>query len=338
MTKLISHPATLVDPMRLNQIFNNKLDYTKDPLKSARAKILQEAPLNYSPRSLEVVSIGFGGTGQGHNEFTGDGKMCYAQTLAYLITKNETYANNCMSILDAWATKCKQFTGENAILEASWGTAVMARSCEILKHFYPKWNKDIEKRYISWVQKLLMPHLKCETEKYKLNWGFHNNWHTSNTEARLQFALLTNNTTEVDWCVNQYKTILSSYVYKTGFTYETLRDSDHCCFGIAGMIHICEILYHQGINVYNLNDNSLLRCVELHARIYGDNFTPPNYARDQFNVCKWIQPSGWEIVLNHFGESNLPFTKKLLSKIRPCGFALHWGYDTLTHATTTEFN
>jgi hypothetical protein len=207
----------------------------------------------------------------------------------------------------------------------------MARSAELLKYTYPQWNIKVETDYINWVKKLLLPHLRGETEKYKLKWGFYNNWHTSILEARLQFGLLCNDLNEVNYCISEYQKIVVSYVKDNGFTGETLRDSDHCCFGLAGMIQICEILYHQGINLYC---KRLFNAIELHANIYACNYTPPGYSREQFNIRSWIQPSAWEIAFCHFScrqKLNMPCTQRLLEKIRPCNFELHWGFDTLTH-------
>jgi hypothetical protein len=292
----------------------------------------EEGPIR--SQVIEVVDIGFGGKGRGHKEFTGDGRRCYAQVLAYLISGKEVYAKNATKIIRDWTQKCKVFKGENAPLEAAWGTAAMARSCELLKYTYAKWDKTLEREYINWVKRLLMPHLKGETEKYKLKWGFYNNWHTSILEAKLQFALLCDETKAVNECVEEFKKIQSKYIQENGFTYETLRDSDHNCFGMAGIINVSEILYNQGIDVYSMRNSILHKTIELHAEIYNGNKIPDGYKKEQFNIYKWIQPSSWEIVYNHYVNRNgkkMPNTKQLLEKIRPCKFELHWGYDTITH-------
>lgn len=304
-----------------------------ESLRKAVELIIEDAA-NSAGQALEVVDIGFGGKGKGHVEFTGDGKRCYAQVLAYLITGNEEYARNAMKIIKDWTQKCKVFRGDNAPLEAAWGTAVMARTMELLKYRYSKFDLNLEKEYISWVKRLLIPHLTGQTEKYKLKWGFYNNWHTSILEAKLQFALLCDDTSSVNECIQEYIKIQNKYIQENGFTYETLRDSDHNCFGIAGIINVSEILYNQGIDMYSLRNNLLHKCVELHAGIYHCNIIPAGYKREQFNIYKWIQPSSWEIVFNHFtNRRNMPMpnTKQLLNKIRPCKFELHWGYDTITH-------
>jgi hypothetical protein len=303
-------------------------------VKKAVELLLREVKSEVKANVLEVVEIGFGGSGRGHDEFTGDGKECYKQALAYLTTGRDVYAENCIKIINQWTQKCKEFKGNNAPLEAAWGTAVMARSCELLKYTYMKWDKKVEESYKNWVRKLLMPHLRGQTEKYGLKWGFYNNWHTSILEAKLQFALLCDDIVLVNECIDEFKKIHSKYLQDNGFTYETLRDSDHNCFGIAGIINVSEILYNQGIDVYLLRDNLLCKTVELHAGIYACGLIPKEYKREQFNIYKWIQPSSWEIAYNHYKNRKgiqMPNTEVLLNKIRPCNFELHWGYDTITH-------
>jgi hypothetical protein len=101
------------------------------------------------------------------------------------------------------------------------------------------------------------------------------------------------------------------------------------------MVQICELLYHQGINLYTMKNNLLMRCVEFHAQLYGTNYTPPGYQREQFRINKYIEPCAWEIARNHYVNRCgllMPHTDNLLKKLRPCGYVFHWGYDTLTHA------
>lgn len=324
----IRHPATLIDPQSVWSLKNKNNRYI--------SHIVSEATRFTQPKAIPVVNIGFGGSGLGHLEFTSDAKAAYANALAYLATENTTFAENTLRILNAWSTTCKTFTGPNAPLEAAWGTAAMARACELLKYTYPSTqNINTETSFIDWVRRLLMPHLRGETERYRLNWGFYNNWHTSINEARLQFALLCDDIPEVNGCLQRYITIFNSYVNDVGTTGETYRDSDHCCFGLAGLVQTCELAFHQGVNLYQLRNNLLHKCMEIHAGMLGCGVFPSCVDKTKLIVYRWIQPCGWEISYAHFVNRkglNMPYTNQLLTRIRPCGFELHWGYDTLTHS------
>lgn len=336
MIKTIVHPATLINKERLMDLSNEKSKlYSQPHVLQARDALLCSTPIDYKPSPREVYDSPFyNGVGKPDKSFTNDAEQAYHQALAWVVTKNDKYALNCMAILNAWATVNKQFTNGNAPLEAAWGTAAMARSAELLKYSFPKWDKEIEKRYITWTRTVLMPHMRGETEKYKLEWGFYNNWHTSITEARLQFAFLCDDEEESNWCIKRYEQIFNSYVKNDGMTGESFRDSDHCCFGLAGMLQICELLYHQGVNMYGLKSRLLMKVIELHAAVYALGIMPSGTSKEQFKMCGWIQPSGWEITRNHYvvrAKQKMPHTEALLKKIRPCKYALHWGWDTLTH-------
>lgn len=327
----VIHPATIISPKDTTIPFRSIKNNT-DLLNF----ILNQAPKIISHNAKQTIHVNFNDNGDCHKSFVTDSKQCYAQTLAFLITGDSTYAQNVIKIISAWFNTCTIFKGDNAPLLAAWGTSSMARSCEILKYTYSQWPLNFESNYINWVKKLLLPHLRGETEKYKLNWGFYNNWHTSITEARLQFALLCNDITEINFCIQHFIDIFQFYINDSGLTYESFRDSDHNCFGLAGIINICEILFHQNIDLFSYRDNILLKCIELHAGVYASNVIPKHLSVDikQFNVFKWIQPSSWEIVYNHFvnrRQLKMPYTKVLLIKIRPCKYELHWGYDTITH-------
>lgn len=326
----IKHPATLIDPQSVWILKNKNNQYI--------THIISEASRFTQPKAIPVVNIGFGGSGIGHLEFTTDAKAAYANALAYLVTQNPNFANNLLRILKAWSTTCKTFIGPNAPLEAAWGTAAMARACELLKYTYNSTTPDtntVINTFIDWVRRLLMPHLRGDTERYRLNWGFYNNWHTSINEARLQFALLCNDLPEVNDCLQRYVTIFNAYVKDSGLTGETYRDSDHCCFGLAGLVQTCELAFHQGVDLYQLRNNLLHKCMETHAGMLACGVFPPCVDKSKLIVYRWIQPCAWEIVYHHFVNRKgmeMPFTKQLLSRIRPCGYELHWGYDTLTHS------
>jgi hypothetical protein len=164
--------------------------------------------------------------------------------------------------------------------------------------------------------------------------GVFNNWHTSINEAHLQFALFTDDVVEVNACYARYREIFSSYVKDSGLTGESFRDSDHCCFGLAGLIQTCELAWHQGVDLYSMRDGLLRKSIELHAGVYSGREIPAGCKREDFKIVPWIQPSEWEIARNHYivrCKMEMPHTEKLLVKIRPCKYALHWGWDSLTH-------
>lgn len=321
---VIKHPATTIPLDRLNVLSGGW------PRNSvfivARAKLLSQTILNYYPQALLNVNIGFGGVGVGHKQFTQDGEQAFLNALSYLVTRNETYANQVQKILDAWSTTCKVFTGNNAPLEAAWGTASMARACELMKWTYHKWDVSVEKRYIAWVDKLLMPHLKGVTERYNLEWGYYNNWHSSILEARLQFALLTNDFSERSLCIEKYKVLVDKGIASDYTVHDGFRDSTHTEFFIAGMVQIPEILFNQGVNMYT---EKLFKMINMYANVYFNSKVPSTMKLTSFpNISNYHEPCGWEIISVRSGN----LYKDVLKKMRPFRYTFHFGCDTLTHA------
>lgn len=336
------HPATIVSRSFVEKVLQNDDILLSHPtFITAKKAILDSTPINFTPHALQTVDIDHFGTGQGHPEIKADCEQLYTQALAYLLSKKEIYAENVLNIMKTWSETCTTFTGSNAPLEGAWMLASMARGIEIIKYIYPNYNYNIHNKFVNWIKTTVLPHLLGQTSVSSWIWGdktTFNNWHTSTIEARLQFAILTDNVIEINNCVNLYKAVFSKYVNDNGLTGESFRDSDHCCFGLAGMINICEILHNINIDVYTLRDNLLMKCVELHAGVYCFQKVPPGYSVSQFNCYCWIQPSSWEIAYNHFCNRlhlSMPNTLGLLSKTRPSKYQLHWGYDTLTHSVST---
>lgn len=59
-----------------------------------------------------------------------DGAYSYKYALAYLATSLRAFAHNTLDIVDAWATRNREWgimDGGNGALEAAWGAAAMAK-------------------------------------------------------------------------------------------------------------------------------------------------------------------------------------------------------------------
>ena len=321
-------PATLVskDQVHKLQTCNKSSSEWQKTIKT----ISDMTPIEYKHKAFPNPHVGPYGEGKGHKEITGDGEQVYLQTLMYIFTKNEIYAKNALQIMQGWAETCTSFEGSNAPLEIGWALASMAKGAELLRYVYAKWDKVVEQKFISFVDKVFLPKLQK-----KLGWT--NNWQITICEARLQYALFARPSqsnvllNEIAWCQKEFQRIMDVFVRSSGQTDETTRDMIHAQFGIGGLVQICEIFWHQGIKLYDYKDNLLSKVAEYHASILNGN-TPKE-------VCElikdnWFIPCGWEIVLHHYQvrcKHRLPQTDALLKKKRPCKYTFHWGGDTCTH-------
>jgi hypothetical protein len=150
-------------------------------------------------------------------------------------------------------------------------------------------------------------------------------------EARMQLAILREDKEEFDKMVLEYKRVFLVYVlpWSTGQCLETKRDIVHSCFGLGSMINICEMAWHQGVDLYNIE---LMRCIEYHARIINgevpSDLQPSEIKENRFQCI------GWEIGYRHFKTIKnlaMPHTERLLMKYRPEKACLCWGLSTMTH-------
>lgn len=323
----IQHPATLIHPTKVAS-FQQDVQSSMVRRRARQALGSQLPPLLLS--AIEGVS-----DAAGEAQLQDAVKMCYGCTLLYMSTRTEVYATRAAAIIQAWSTTCKAITCPDAPWVAAWSTASFSRCYELLMHVWPGGaSSPLLAMFVPWVRSTLLPHLKGSTDKDGLQWGYFNHWHTTILEARLQFALVTDDIRECNWCIVQYQLIMKTYISETGFIGDSMRDSDRCCYGLAGLVHMAQLLNNQGVDMgYTIE---LFRALELHAAMYACARAPPGYAMQQFKVFNWIQPSAWEVALSHYEHAagiSMPNTRLLLAKIRPCNFHMHFGFDTITHGT-----
>lgn len=147
----------------------------------------------------------------------------------------------------------------------------------------------------------------------------------------MQLAIFRENVREFEWIVNAYRGLFEIYVkpWKTGQCGETRRDQVHAQFGIGSMINICEMAWHQGVDLYT---PELHKCMEYHASIL-NGIVPADIQANEIKENRF-QPIGWEIGFQHFTKQKkmpMPQTQKLLEGKRPEWCIFCWGLSTMTH-------
>lgn len=327
------HPGTLMSPA---MTFSLHQDKESDPIrKTAYEKLLKECPIEYKSQAIEIVDIGWGGKGSGHDECTKDGEMAYRAALLYWCTLDDRYGYLVIDILKSWANVNKVFKGDNAPLEASWSVCAMARAGELIKYAKSErlrttW-KINEPIFLKWLDNVIIPCLKT---KSIWDWKPKGNWHFSIICARAQIAILRDDISEWKWCIETYKTTLQDTIcfgHPCQIS-ETKRDVTHAQFQLGGIIQMPEMALHQGNST--LFDPRLKDVFEYHASIMMGNL-PEGLSKNDIKTPYglWYEPV-WEIAFAHFkGRKGLlmPNTEQYLQKIRPERICFHWGGGTLTH-------
>jgi len=302
-----------------------------------------------------------------HGAMMSDGEHVYVATIAFLKTKKEAYAQNAIDIMKAWIANNKGYdAGKNAWhlangpLEYGWMMASFARAAEILKFTYKKWSiQDFEKPFNQWVDKVAFPILKENAIKA-------GNWCSTIFEARMQLSIFRNDVQEFNSMVKAIKERIHQDIGDHGIYMETFRDLWHAQAGIAGLVQCAETAWHQGVDLFSTNQNSLMKCVELHAEIlvktpqnpkiiqhYIDESKKEPHLSQEAYKTKWpypytnwprailnryYWPAGYEVAMCHFvGRKKLqmPYTKLLTQQHRPEAYSFHHGFGTYTHYLTT---
>jgi hypothetical protein len=331
----INHPATTLGNKQTKILQSSKTS-SNDVYKKGYLLLEKEAKIDYKSRVLVNVDIGPYGKGVGHDEFTGDAMQIYNLTLMYISTSDKKYAIKAIELQDEWNIKCKSFTGSNAPLECAWGSICMVRAIELLKYMFPEFSKyqTFEERFKVFLKNIIIPNL---TNRYNEIIKWNNNWIITIQEALIQIYLYYNDITNVNKIIEDFKKVLPKcIIHECGMCTETKRDLIHTQFQIGSIIQICELCWHQGIDLYKINNNIILSCLEYHANILNGNI-PNDVKKDELKDV-WFMPSVWDIAHNHFvnrikiinGMQNIEKLLRTRSN-RPEKLTFNWGPAWIHH-------
>lgn len=313
------HPGTVLGSRQFAFLQRVK-STTNEVFKKGLKRLTDATPPDYKPQVIKNVSIEAYGKGIGRKEFIDDATQSYYQVLMYVIYNNEAHAKKAVEILTSWSKDCETFTGSNAPLECAWGGTSMVRAAEILKYMYKGWTEDIERQFNAFLDKIIMPNLM---NRYNEIFKWTNNWILTIQEARIQIAIFRNDRKTFDFFIEEFSKSRSSCLLDCGMNTETKRDLMHCQFQIGSIVNICEMCFHQGLNLYN---DRIRKCMEYHAYIINGNI-PKEVKKDELKEV-WFMGCSWDVGYNHFFirmKQDMPHTDKLLTKYRPEKPALCWG-------------
>lgn len=303
MNGIIKHPGTVLSDDVLNGLKRYKEGIEK--MKTDKWE---------GCRCMECVDIGPYGAGKGHKEFTEDTAQTYKFVLLWLATEDDMYAKRAGDIIKTWCSGCKVFKGSNAPLEMAWGS-VMVRSAELLKYKWKEW-KSIEKCFEEFLNGVMLPVLLGRYAEIK-KWN--NNWILALIEALMQVYIYKNDFKKFIFYVEEYKALRDGlFIGNTGKNNECERDIIHASFQVLSHLNICEIAFHQGINLWN---EKIRKSCEYVASII--NGEKPN---DMIKIKDpWYMPANWEYAVKYF--KNMPQVEMMLNqkKRRPEGSTFCWG-------------
>ncbi|TWU37921.1 Alginate lyase [Novipirellula aureliae] len=303
------HPGILMTGEQLD-LMRDRINRGIEPQKSAFEVLKNDrrAVKNYTPNTEHFK------WGSGER----DAQACWIQALMWSVTQEEVYAENVLNIMDAYST-LEEVTGKTKDLRIGLMGTMFMRGAEIVKHTYPKWRPETEKKFMAMYDKAFMPTLLKRVEH-------ENNWMSSITESLMATAIFKDDPELFDLAVYRLKIYLPTNVpLENGQPAELWRDIAHSEEGLGALIQTCEMAWNQGVDAYAWLDYRLAKGFEYLGEVVDtkDDRFEKNYPLDV----------GWEIVNNHYHYRmgmDMPWTQRLVQTVRPEGLFRHTSLGTLT--------
>jgi hypothetical protein len=355
-TRVFVHPGGLNNQANLDFI-KKKIYEKKQPWFAEFNRLKNSAFLKREPHALLLVNS------KNDNEsgnMRDDAIASYSLALMWIITDNDVFAERAITILNAWSD-FKAFTSgsDQDKLQAGWTGAVFASAAELMR-VYQGWSPNQILSFKMMFKRAFYPQLMNPS-------SWNGNVDLTQIDALISIAVFNDDEAAFELAIARLTKRTPSYFYLqsdgkkaigiegdgsdiesfwsnptqwiNGLTQETCRDNGHHAqYALASAIHVAEIAWNQGVDVYSENQLRYTAAMELMAKQFlsNDFFTCANTKASQhyFNT--------WEIGFNHYYHRvgiKLPFTKQLIiKKIRTKSQRTSWNivYETLTHSDTAK--
>lgn len=220
------------------------------------------------------------------NAIINDANAAYTQALLWYITKDTSYADNAIRIMNAWSEKFTGgFSGSNYINLASWTGDVWPRAAEIIRYTYLNNNNSSKWDTISIDKfKLMLAQQYIPLVTQGRPYGFYGgNLNSSSAAASINIGVFNDNAEVFLRGISMWRATLPAYIYQVqdgpnpvpplnwsakqistdnlkGFWYkqtplvnglsqETCRDLGHVSWGLAALANGAETARLQGIDL-----------------------------------------------------------------------------------------
>jgi len=305
-----------------------------------------------------------------------DARKAYACALAWYYTGNVTYANTAIQVLNVWGKTFNGYAlpavgqGNQSQLNCGWIGSMMGPAADIMLG-YSGWDPADITIVRNMFRTKFYPALKQMS-----TWNANND--LVQIEALIALSVFCEDETEFNLSITRLNLRNPAYFYLTsdapasrnyggnaypgswfaptlvvdGLTQETCRDNDHHAqFALSSAIHIAEVAWHQGVDLYEQNRVRYIAAVELMAHQLVSNNMQGTCTNNIPLSSTGGNPADlydvFEFAYNHYHNRmgiDLPYTVKELAVIRknPAqGNAISkcdWNifYETLTHADLVE--
>lgn len=296
--------------------------------------------------------------GENFPTLANDIAVAYGSALRWKVSGDTAYADNAIHILNAWGSTLTAVGGDpNSQLVAINGYQ-LANVAEIMRS-YPGWTPANFAAFQAMMKKVFYP--MCSDfltrhmgQDYSFMWG---NWDLLSMDCMYAVGVLCDDhalTTEAtdyffhglgEGCID--RTVYFVHPGYLGQTQESGRDQGHNTLEIALLAPLCEMAWHQGVDLYGYHNNRVLAGAEYVAKynlfqdvpfvLYANESGYPSYSINPgiSSADRGTKRPGWELIYNHYVNRKglaAPYSAAFAAKIRPTGYGGRDqpGFDTLT--------
>ena len=86
-----------------------------------------------------------------------DTNTAFLQALLFALNGNQTYADNAIGILNAYAYGVKKYTNANAPLQSAWSAQMTTKAAELLKYHGARWEQKDQDQLADFWKAVVLP-------------------------------------------------------------------------------------------------------------------------------------------------------------------------------------
>ncbi|MFM0737252.1 alginate lyase family protein [Paraburkholderia xenovorans] len=316
---VFSHPGVLLDNAQLDQMVSN-INSGQQPWQSGFTNVKNSTlgALDYIPTPVTTVDA----DGPDGQTLIKDAQAAYTQSLLWYATRNATYAENAIRIMNAWAaTFTGELTGDSNMNVASWTGDVWPRAAEIIRYTYlnadntSKWSSTDIQIFKDWLNRLYVP-LVTPGRPYG---GYGGNLNASSAAAAINIGVFNDDAATFYRGVWLWRYTLPAYLYAStdgptplppinwpankgdpadiaslwnyqslpidAESEETCRDLGHVRWGLAALANAAQTAYFQNVDLYSERTMGTPNDVRMHNALELDS-SYLNAASGTVNPCK----------------------------------------------------
>ncbi|MDF7637905.1 alginate lyase family protein [Lactobacillus sp. ESL0791] len=356
--KLMLHPGIHVNSAELTtmkkHIQKKEEPWYSDYLLLKNTVAYHQSEATFVPNACEAIGRGDQPSSNNINYFETSGNAAYFNSLEWVITGNDNYAQTAVKILNSWANKLKVLDGRDRILGAGLNCVKFATAADILSS-YKGGYKGYSNTDLQQLRNMLINVIYPDLQDAGVAMIANGNWDLAAIEGLISIGVVCDNyqiyqqalQLEKDPFINGS---INNYINNLGQCTEAGRDMAHAQLGIGLTAEVFQVARNQGENLFGLYDNRLAKASEWLAQynltFKAPSFTPLNNIfgrKDEFSYWDKLDSQSisrgelrpiYEMILSEYNSKkiNLYWTKKAAKSMRPQGFVNtdNYNFDTLT--------